>query len=87
MYTQAGLEANDDYNDDDELQSGYIRNSYFNIEFLEYLIRNIFVYGCMFDHSLLKLNGCTTTQDTNSPVESWNSVRLGFTLYFFDVPR
>lgn len=40
-------------------------NPYFNIPFLEYLLRNILPCRPMFDHSLMVLSNFSTNGDTN----------------------
>lgn len=76
MFTKAKIELAEDPTDDDEIESGYVHNSCFSVGYLEYLIKNVFTYGCMFNHALLKLNGCTTMQDTNAAAESWHKASL-----------
>jgi len=64
-----------DAGSDDE-DDQYMPNPHYNLEFLEYLIINIFPMGCLFDHSLIYLHNSLVTNDTNNPVESWNSVSM-----------
>jgi hypothetical protein len=61
---------------EDILMSQGNLNPHYNPKFLAYLMKYIFPFACMLDHSLIyKVNG-SIKQDTNTCSESWNSVIL-----------
>lgn len=77
MYASIGKTL--DINDDDDTDLAYselYENPTYSIDFLEYLIRNVFCFGCLFDHSLITLNSYSADIDTNASSESWNKVCL-----------
>ena len=49
-------------------------NAHYNLDYLEYLLIELFPFGCLMDHSLLTLNNLPIREDTNTEVESWNKV-------------
>jgi len=59
------------------------RNPHHNPSFLLYLLRYIFPFGCMMNHSLITLIGGQISEDTNAASESWNAVSFYFLLSFF----
>jgi hypothetical protein len=61
----------DDAENDDRVRT---RNPNYNITFLKYLIKHVFVFGGMMNYSLFFLIGFTSNDNTNATSESWNSV-------------
>jgi hypothetical protein len=75
-YVQYDSEDSDENDNETEdiLQSQGKLNPHYCPSFLAYLMKFIFPFACMFDHSLIyKVNG-SIKQDTNTCSESWNSV-------------
>jgi hypothetical protein len=62
----------DDWDYDDAMGSAAIQNPHYNVEYLSYLLRNIFPISALLNHSLLCLNNFSIDPDTNGVRESWN---------------
>jgi len=60
----------------EETSSTEIKNPHYNPGFLLYLLRYIFPYGCLLNHSLIVLIGAQISEDTNAASESWNAVGI-----------
>jgi len=65
-----------DHSDSDDSQSQSDVNKYYSIQFLSYLIVQVFPFGAIMTHGLLHLNEYTLLDDTNAASESWNKVNL-----------
>jgi hypothetical protein len=56
------------------MSSAAIQNPHYNLEFLSYLLRNVFPISALLNHSLLSLNNFSIDPDTNAVSESWNKI-------------
>ncbi|OXA49610.1 CXXC-type zinc finger protein 1 [Folsomia candida] len=63
-----------DFSDQVEDDYSGATNPYYCPPFLRYLIKHVLVIGCLFDHSLMRLNDISTLSDTQGSVESWNDI-------------
>lgn len=74
MYSAIGLSPLEDDEDTFMVETLYAKNPYFSLELLRYLIVQVFSLGCLFDHTLITLNGYSISPDTNATSETWNKV-------------
>lgn len=77
FYNAIGKSLDNNEDDLDEaIMTNFEKNPTYSIAFLEYLVENVLVFGCLFDHSLMTLNSIKDIVDTNSCSEAWNKVKI-----------
>jgi len=75
MYADTLVEhAVPDEEKDNTPDSRTVRNPHFNLLFLQYIIKQVFIFTPMYTHCLIRLNEWPGEDDTNATSEAWNKV-------------